>query len=301
LIGGFDRLTADPSAENLGRFHVGFGDSALRLLAIEELGGVARKSRETKMKAVIQSGGRGTRLKPYTMVLPKPLMPVGSKPVLELLLKWLRRNGICDVFITTGYLGNLIRGVCGDGHQWDLNISYTEEAEPLGTIGALSLLREELDSTFLVINGDVLTDLNLTAFVGSHRQHASALTIATARRTVRMDFGIIEDAGGTVVHFMEKPNLTHVVSMGVYCMEPKVLGHIPAGVPFGFDDLMSCMLLRGLPVRIFPHRGFWLDIGRVEDFQKAQDLAGEDMPPAFEMAPIRGKTPAFALEPATVG
>jgi NDP-sugar pyrophosphorylase family protein len=252
------------------------------------------------MKAVIQSGGRGTRLRPYTMILPKPLMPVGSKPVLELLLKWLRRNSIRDVYITTGYLGNLIQGVCGDGSQWDLDIRYTEEQEPLGTIGPLTLLREELDSTFLVINGDVLTDLNLAAFVASHRKHAAALTIATATRTTRMDFGVIEDAGGTVIHFMEKPSLTHVVSMGVYCMEPDVLEHIPEGVPFGFDDLMSCMLLRGARVRTFPHHGFWLDIGRVEDFQKAQDLAAEDTPPAFETAPFRGEFPAVPLEPAAV-
>jgi NDP-sugar pyrophosphorylase family protein len=252
------------------------------------------------MKAVIQSGGRGTRLRPYTMILPKPLMPVGSKPVLELLLKWLRRNSIRDVYITTGYLGNLIRGVCGDGSQWDLDIRYTQEQEPLGTIGPLSLLREELDSTFVVINGDVLTDLNLAAFVACHRKHSSALTIATATRTIRMDFGIIEDSEGTVIHFMEKPSLTHVVSMGIYCIEPDVLEHIPEGVPFGFDDLMSCMLLLGLPVRIFPHRGFWLDIGRVEDFQKAQDLAAEDTPPAFEAAPLRGESPAVALESVTV-
>jgi NDP-sugar pyrophosphorylase family protein len=250
------------------------------------------------MKAIIQSGGRGTRLRPYTTILPKPLMPVGSKPVLELLLKWLRRNGIRDVYITTGYLGKLIRGVCGDGRQWGLDIRYTEETEPLGTIGPLSLLRKELDSTFLVINGDVLTDLNLTAFVACHRRHASALTIATARRNIRMDFGIIEDVGGTVVRFMEKPNLTHVVSMGVYCMEPDVLAEIPVGVPFGFDDLMSCMLVRGSPVHIFPHSGFWLDIGRVEDFQKAQDLAWDDTAPAFETAPVGGEMPVVAREPA---
>lgn len=248
------------------------------------------------MKAVIQSGGRGTRLKPYTMILPKPLMPVGSKPVLELLLKWLRRNGTRDVYVTTGYLGHLIRGVCGDGRQWDLRITYTEEPEPLGTIGALSLLREELDSTFLVINGDVLTDLNLNAFVACHRTHASALTIATARRTVRMDFGIIEDVAGRVVQFREKPNLTHVVSMGVYCMEPEVLRHIPGGVPFGFDDLMACMLGRGLRVNTFPHNGCWLDIGRVEDFQKAQDLAWDDALPAFETAPTSFEASTVTLE-----
>ncbi|HVH74588.1 MAG TPA: sugar phosphate nucleotidyltransferase [Stellaceae bacterium] len=238
------------------------------------------------MKAVIQCGGRGTRLKPYTMVLPKPLMPIGSKPVLELLLKWFRRNGFRDVYITTGYLGELIRRFCGDGSQWDLEIKYTEEKEPLGTVGALSLLRQELDSTFLVINGDVLTDLNLNAFVASHRGHASTLTIATAKRTVRMDFGVIEDAGGRVVEFLEKPTLSHVVSMGVYCMEPEVLEHIPRGSPFGFDDLMSCMLMQGLPVHVFPHGGFWLDIGRLEDFQRAQDLVADDTPPAFEAAPI---------------
>ena len=111
------------------------------------------------MKVVIQCGGRGTRLRPYTLILPKPLMPIGSTPVLELLLKWLRRNGPQEIYITTGYLGHLIRTVCGDGRQWDMLINYTEEKEPLGTIGPLSLLRDRLDGTFLVINGDVLTDL----------------------------------------------------------------------------------------------------------------------------------------------
>src|ERR1700741_2595072 len=114
----------------------------------------ANRKGTLNMKAVIQSGGKGTRLRPYTMVLPKPLMPVGSKPVLELLLQWLRRNGTRDAYITTGHLGPLIRSFCGDGRQWDLRITYTEETEPLGTVGALSLLHNELDSTFFVVNGD---------------------------------------------------------------------------------------------------------------------------------------------------
>ena len=135
------------------------------------------------MKAVIQSGGKGTRLKPYTTILPKPLMPVGSKPVLELLLKWLRRNGTRDAYITTGYLGHLIRIACGDGSQWDLRVTYTEESEPLGTVGALHLLRKELDGTFFMVNGDILTDLNLNAFAAAHRQNGGALTIATMQRT----------------------------------------------------------------------------------------------------------------------
>lgn len=216
------------------------------------------------------------------MILPKPLMPVGSKPVLELLLKWLRRNGTHQAYITTGYLGNLIRTVCGDGRQWDLQISYSEEAEPLGTIGALSLLRLELDGTFLVVNGDVLTDLNLNALSSYHRRHGYALTIATARRNTRMDFGVIEENNGRVTRFREKPNLSHLVSMGVYCFEPEVLKHIPDNVPFGFDDLMFCMLEKNLPVGIFQHSGLWLDIGRVEDFQRAQELAWDEALPAFE-------------------
>jgi NDP-sugar pyrophosphorylase family protein len=251
--------------------------------------------KEDEVKAVIQSGGKGTRLKPYTMILPKPLMPVGSKPVLELLLKWLRRNGTHDAYVTTGYLGHLIRAVCGDGRQWDLRIRYTEETEPLGTIGALALLRSELDETFLVINGDVLTDLNLNAFANFHRRHGYALTIATARRSTRMDFGIIEDNNGRVVRFREKPNLSHVVSMGVYCIEPEVLDHIPDNVPFGFDDLMFCMLRKNLPVGIFQHSGLWLDVGRVEDFQKAQELAWDEASPAFEEMSLDEEVPGLEI------
>jgi len=234
------------------------------------------------MKAVIQCGGKGTRLRPYTMILPKPLMPVGSRPVLELLLKWLRRNGAQEIYITTGYLGHLIRSFCGDGRQWDMLINYTEEHEPLGTIGPLTLLRDRLDSTFLVINGDVLTDLSLKAFVACHRQRGRPLTVATMIRTIKTDFGLIEDESGLLTQFREKPILSHLVSMGVYCMEPDVLDYIPSGVPFGFDDLVLCMLGQRVPVGTFRHSGMWLDIGRVEDFQKAQELSWDDQPPAFE-------------------
>jgi len=234
------------------------------------------------MKGVIQCGGKGMRLRPYTMVLPKPLMPVGSKPVLELLLKWLRRNGVKDVYITTGYLGHLIRTVCGDGRQWGMNIHYTEEIEPLGTVGALQLLKEQLDETFLVINGDVLTDLNLDAFSDHHRRKGAMLTIATSSRTIQTDFGIIEEAGNFVTRFQEKPSLSHLVSMGVYCMEPDVLSYIPVGVPFGFDNLMSCMMASREPVATFQHGGLWLDIGRVDDFQKVQEMTWDEQWSAFE-------------------
>lgn len=234
------------------------------------------------MKAVIQCGGMGTRLRPFTSVLPKPLMPIGARPVLELLLKWLRRNGIQDVYITTGYLGHLIRSFCGNGEQWNLNIHYTQEMEPLGTIGPLSLIRDELTEPFLVLNGDVLTDLNLSRFVATHRKHEGLVTIATTFRNIKMDFGVIEEQDDTVQLFREKPTLSHLVSMGLYCMSPEVMRFVPSGVPFGFDDLMLQMLQDGCKVHVYKHNGLWLDIGRVDDFQSAQSIAWEETSTSIE-------------------
>ncbi|PSO26012.1 sugar phosphate nucleotidyltransferase [Bradyrhizobium sp. MOS002] len=236
------------------------------------------------MKAVVQCGGKGTRLRPHTSILPKPLMPIGARPVLELVLKWLRRNGIGEVFVTTGYLGHLIRSVCGDGSQWNMQITYTQELEPLGTIGPLSLLREQLNEPFLVLNGDVLTDLNLNQLIHNHRKSDANITIGTSVRNTKMDFGVIDEIDGRVTGFREKPELTNLVSMGIYCMNPVVLERIPSGVPFGFDDLMFQMIEEDARVNVFKHTGLWLDIGRVEDFLKAQDIAWDEQSPAFATA-----------------
>jgi mannose-1-phosphate guanylyltransferase len=162
-----------------------------------------------------------------------------------------------------------------------MRITYTQELEPLGTMGPLSLVREQLDAPFLVLNGDVLTDLNLNQLVSCHRQHQGTLTIATASRPTKMDFGVIEEADGRVTEFREKPELSHLVSMGIYCMDPAVLDRIPSGVPFGFDDLMFQMIEEGVSVNVFKHKGMWLDIGRVEDFVKAQDVPWDEQSPAF--------------------
>jgi mannose-1-phosphate guanylyltransferase len=205
-------------------------------------------------------------------------MPVGNKPVLELLLRWLRRNDIREIYVTTGHLGHLIRSYCGNGQQWDLGIRYVEEREPLGTMGALGLLRNELDTTFLVLNGDVVTDLNLNALTAHHHRMKTSLTVATVNRSVRVDFGLIEEREHRVVRFREKPVLHHVVSMGVYCLQPEIVEHIPDGVPFGFDDLMFRMLERGLPISTFLHDGLWLDVGRVEDYRQAQELDLDQAP-----------------------
>ena len=228
------------------------------------------------MKAVIQAGGKGTRLQPYTLVLPKPLMPVGNLPVIERLLKWLRRNGVREVFVTTGYLGHLLKALCSDGAQWDMSIEYTEEPEPLGTVGALNLVRDALDETFLVLNGDLLTDLNLRAFIQFHRGHGDALTVGVTQKPVKVDMGVIYTEGELINGFREKPTFSYEVSMGVYCMEPEVLDYIPQGVPFGFDDLMYRMLDEKSPVHVFRHSGLWVDVGRPEDFKRAQELFTQD-------------------------
>lgn len=226
------------------------------------------------MKAVIQAGGKGTRLRPYTLVLPKPLVPVGGYPVIEILLKWLRRNGIAEGCITLGYLGSLIRAVCGDGEKFGMPIRYVQEEEPLNTVGALHLLgRSVLNETFLSLNGDVITDLNLREMIRFHKAHGGLLTVATASKPVSVDLGVLElDGNNVTTGFREKPTLTYDVSMGVYCMEPGILDIIPEKVAFGFDDLMHAMLDKGLPVHAYRHQGMWMDIGRPEDYLRAQEV-----------------------------
>lgn len=224
------------------------------------------------MIAVIQAGGKGLRLRPFTFILPKPLMPVGDQPVLEITLKWLRRWDVNKVYITTGYLGQLIRALCKDGSRWDMEINYTEEPEPLGTIGALRLIdRENITETFIVINGDLITDLNLRSFINFHRKHGGLVTVATTNKPVKVDLGVLSSRDNKVIEFEEKPVLNYQVSMGIYCMEPEVLDFIPQGVPFGFDDLMQTMFMHDLPTYLYKHEGLWMDIGRQEDFQRANE------------------------------
>lgn len=232
------------------------------------------------MKAVIQAGGKGTRLRPYTLILPKPLMPVGELPVIELLLKWLRRNGITQVVITTGYLGHLIKALCGRGEHWDMQISYCEESQPLGTVGALDLLRDTLEETFLVLNGDLITDMNLRSFMHFHKSHDDLLTVGTTQKQVQVDMGVIETSEEQLItDFREKPTLSYTINMGIYCMEPGILELIPRGVPFGFDDLMYQMLDNGQRAHAYRHDGQWLDIGRPEDFSRAQEMWDDDTLP----------------------
>ena len=194
-------------------------------------------------------------------MLPKPLVPVGGLPVIEILLRWLRRNGVDQGYVTLGYLGGLIRAVCRDGAQWNIPLEYVEEEIPLGTLGALSLLGpERLDSTFLSLNGDIICDLNLREMIAFHKRHGGPLTVATARKDVHVDLGVMELDGHVVTNFREKPTKHYSVSMGIYCMEPEVLRYIPSKVAFGFDDLIYTLLERQIPIHDFFHESRWRDM-----------------------------------------
>jgi NDP-sugar pyrophosphorylase family protein len=221
------------------------------------------------MKAVILAGGRGARLAPYTKILPKPLMPIGDMPILEVLLRQLKRVGIDEAVITVGHLAGLLQAFFQDGRQIGLSIKYSLEDKPLGTAGPLSLL-SGLDSTFMVLNGDVLTTLDFGDLLRFHAEQKAAATIAVHCRQIRIDFGVIEcDGNSQIVGYNEKPTIEYMVSMGVYVFEPRVLAHIPYGQYLDFPDLVKKLIAAGEKVVGYPYTGYWQDLGRPDDYEIA--------------------------------
>ncbi|MDX1437951.1 MAG: sugar phosphate nucleotidyltransferase, partial [Anaerolineales bacterium] len=214
------------------------------------------------MKAIILAGGKGTRLAPYSKVLPKPLMPIGDMPILEVLLRQMKRAGVDEVIMTVGHLAELLRAFFQDGDRFGLRIRYSHEDRPLGTAGPLSLI-PGLNDTFLVANGDVLTTLDLRQLVDCHRSAGSAATIAMHERQVPVDLGVIQlDGDNCVVDYIEKPRYDFHVSMGIYVFEPRVLDHIPHNQHLDFPDLVLRLIESGEMVRGFPYSGYWQDLGR---------------------------------------
>ncbi len=220
------------------------------------------------MYGVILAGGKGTRLYPYTTVLPKPLLPVKDKPILEHILIYLKEYGIKDIIISVGHLSQLIENFFQDGKKWGLNIEYSLEDKPLGTIAPLRLIKEKLTSTFLVINGDILTDLNLYDFIDFHQKNNFIATVATTEREVCIDFGVLDIVDNKIVKFEEKPTLKYSVSMGIYLFEPKIFDYIPERGPFGFDNLMYRLLDEKENVGAYKYSGIWWDLGRREDYEE---------------------------------
>ena len=222
------------------------------------------------MHAVILAGGRGVRLRPYTTRLPKPLVPIGDEfSILDIVLTQLAQQGFDRVTLAIGYLGNLIQAYVGNGHRWGIEVDYATEEVPLGTIGPVLQILDRLPDEFLVMNGDVLTDLDYAAVMGAHRESGAPLTVATYRRQVRIDFGVLSTAAGKVVQFTEKPTIDYRVSMGVYGVSKPTLKRYPVGQPLGFDDLILDLLAREEPPEEFGFEGFWLDIGRPDDYDRA--------------------------------
>jgi len=222
------------------------------------------------MKAVILAGGKGTRLAPYTYVLPKPMMPIGDKAILEILLRQMKRAGVNHVTLAVGHLAGLMQAFFQDGAQYDLDITYSYETKPLGTAGPLANI-SGLDQTFLVSNGDVLTLLNIAELVKFHKDQGSICTIAMHERQVHIDLGVIEQNNGeyVVTGYVEKPTLNYRVSMGLYVFEPKVLEYIPQGEYLDFPTLVKTLIANGERVLGFPYSGYWMDLGNPEDYNQA--------------------------------
>jgi NDP-sugar pyrophosphorylase family protein len=222
------------------------------------------------MHAVILAGGKGVRLRPYTTALPKPLVPIGdSHTILEIVLMQLSGYGFTSVTLAINHLGSLIRAFAGDGSRWNLSIDYVEETVPLSTVGPLFGLRDRLPEHFLVMNGDVLTSLDYRTLLEDHATSGADLTVATARRSTRIEFGVLDVHDEKIVGFTEKPSWTYRVSMGVYAMSRATLAPYPEGLAFGFDQLVLDLLEQGRPPTTHDFDGFWLDIGRPEDYDEA--------------------------------
>ncbi len=221
------------------------------------------------MIAVLLAGGKGTRLAPFTISLPKPLMPVGNRPILEILIKQLKDAGVTKVVICVGYLESLIRSYFGDGSKFGVEIIYSSETEPLGTAGPMKLIESYLTDSFFFMNGDLFTDINLEEMFRFHKDNKAVATIGLTRRTVDIDFGVIKiDQTNEFTEWKEKPTLEYLVSMGIYVFEPAVLKYLPDGY-FNVPDLMIKLHEAKESVKGYQYKGNWLDIGRLEDYQRA--------------------------------
>jgi NDP-sugar pyrophosphorylase family protein len=221
-------------------------------------------------EAVVLAGGKGTRLQPFTHVLPKPLLPIDERPILDVVLGCLVRDGCSKATIAVGHLGHLIELYCGSGERWSLPLDYFREREPLGTVGAIAQLPSQPDSAFVVMNGDVLSDISFTELLGAHEDSGAELTIATFRRRVRDELGIIErDARNRLTAYHEKPEHEYLVSMGIYVVSPSAVGLIPAGRKMDFPDLVQALLDEGRAINSHLHEGYWLDLGRPDDYGRA--------------------------------
>ncbi len=224
------------------------------------------------VRVVILAGGRGRRLAPHTAILPKPLVPIGDKPILEIVIMQLARQGFKKITLAVGYQSSLIETYLGDGKRWNVDISYSKEEKPLGTAAPISLL-EGIDNSFLVLNSDILTDIDYRALLNFHTANNAFATIAISRKDLKIDLGVIEiEEEGLIKNYIEKPIVPYDVSMGIYVFEPQIKEYIPKGERMDIPDLIKKIIHNHKKVVGYRHHGYWLDIGRLEDYQEAVEI-----------------------------
>jgi NDP-sugar pyrophosphorylase family protein len=224
------------------------------------------------VRAIILAGGKGTRLKPYTVTIPKPLVPIGGEmPILEIIIRQLAISGFDHITLAVNHLANLIMAFFGDGSLWNVKIDYSLEESPLSTIGPLTLI-PDLPDNFLVMNGDILCNLNYMNFYNYHIQADNDVTVSTFKRESKIDFGVLQyNEENFICSFTEKPTYYFDVSMGIYCLNRRVVEQLAKGKPYGFDNLMIDGIKNNNKILVKPFDGYWLDIGRPEDYENANE------------------------------
>jgi dTDP-glucose pyrophosphorylase/CBS domain-containing protein len=220
------------------------------------------------LTAVVMAGGKGTRLGPLTRETPKPMLPVGDRPLLEHIVEQLQTSGISRVALTTHYKSEVISEHFGDGRDFGVDIEYFAEDEPLGTAGGLSLV-PDTDEPLLVMNGDILTRVNFRALLDFHREHEAAMTVCVRQEELKLPYGLVEADGEAVTGIDEKPTITHFINAGIYLIDPVARPYVPRGTAFEMPDLVARLIEHGLPVVRFPLREYWVDIGLTETYEQA--------------------------------
>ncbi len=227
------------------------------------------------MKAVILSGGLGTRLKPFTEVIPKPLLPIGEKAILEVQIERLKKNGFDEIYLATNYKSSYIESFFGDGSRYGVKLTISKEDAPLGTAGPLTLLKDRLTEPFLVMNGDILTLLDFRQFYEYAVAKSFPLSIGIKKEILPFAFGNISFDGDYVTDIQEKPNFELFILAGIYIMTPAIFEHVPQGQYFGMDTLITNLIASGIKIPKYNINEYWLDIGRITDYETAQEVYKE--------------------------
>ncbi len=223
------------------------------------------------MKAVILVGGKGKRLRPYTYVFPKPLLPINGKPILEIILTKLKNQGVNEIILATNYKSTLLEIFFSDGSDLGVDITYSKEENSLGTVGPLKLIEDKLDGDFIVMNGDVLTDLDIKKLIEYHKKNSSDITVVTKNMDIPLDYGMVKTDGDKVIGWREKPSLSSEISTGIYILNSSILKHIPQDKKYDMPDLIKKVIELNGNVLKFSYDGKWIDIGRIEDYKKVQN------------------------------